>query len=260
MFCNNCGNQIDDEEIFCNKCGMKKGEVITDDTITISKENEPKKDGMLKKGFNFIKEKNNERQEKNKLAAIEAAKWSKVSYNLYISDFYKQIKVNGKRYNYEDVLGAEIIEDGSSIEKTISASSSQNKTVAGGILFPMGIGIGGKKGTTNAKGQSIKSNTNICTNLNVNIFINSVQNPIAEIKLLQSNVDKNTPLYKNARLNAQKAIASINIIVRDNENTEKIEEVPLPSPSIVTSNFCENCGAKVNAESKFCKACGTKII
>lgn len=61
MFCSNCGNQLEEGDAFCAKCGMKISEEETDKTVDVTDLNQSNNQIIIESGNNKSKEEDNDR-------------------------------------------------------------------------------------------------------------------------------------------------------------------------------------------------------
>lgn len=112
---------------------------------------------------------------------------------------------NSKIYNYSDIVGFELLEDGESITK-----GGLGSAVAGGILFGgVGAVVGGVTG-----GKKSKS---ICNSLKIKITVNNINNPTVYIKFLNTATKKNSFTYKTLYNSAQECLSTLQLICNSQE-------------------------------------------
>lgn len=114
-----------------------------------------------------------------------------------------------KKYDFKDIIGAEIIENGESVTK-VSRGSQIGRAVAGGVLLGgVGAVIGGLTAKTKSH-EKIKS-------LVLEIIVSDMSNPIERMHIINSPVDKNGADYQMAFNDARCALGIIKVIVNRNE-------------------------------------------
>ncbi|MCD7848115.1 MAG: hypothetical protein LUG49_08850 [Oscillospiraceae bacterium] len=131
----------------------------------------------------------------------------KVKRYLWVDDKRKKFRLPSsehryKIYNYSDILDFELIEDGNTV-----SGISLSGLVTGGLLF-------GKVGALLGEIKGKQSQT--CSRLHVRIMFNNVHDPMALIKLIDSEVSKSSLVYQTELENAQKIISILNIIKTQN--------------------------------------------
>ena len=107
-------------------------------------------------------------------------------------------------YNYSEILGCDVLEDGQSISK-----GGLGRAVAGGLLFG-GVGaiVGGVTGSKKTK--------QIINSMKVKITVNDISNPTQYISLIESETKSTSFMYSTAKNNAEQIVSLINIIINDN--------------------------------------------
>lgn len=161
------------------------------------------------------------RREEKQLAKIEYAKYQKVHGDKFaVNEQDQKIKLDKVIYDWNVLLGAEIIRDGQSIQTTnlsggskTKRSPSLTKAVVGGVVFgPVGAVVGGVGGGK-SKTKSNESTTTIDEmyyTYKLRIDINSVSNPCIYINCPNDEI-------------CQKCYMIIQNII--NQNNQKLEEV-----------------------------------
>lgn len=152
---------------------------------------------------------------KNDLTLFEPTK--KVGIYLYINEQSEQWVVpspilrsikKSKVHSYNDIVSFELLENGTTI-----TSGGFGRSVVGALTFGVtGAIIGG----ASAKRKS----NNICTNLEIKITLNSLENPTEYIKFIQFQTKQNTLAYKNAAKSAQDCLSVLEIICRSVEQKQ----------------------------------------
>ncbi|MBE6156960.1 MAG: hypothetical protein E7161_04390 [Firmicutes bacterium] len=126
--------------------------------------------------------------------------WNIIIKNKFaVNETQKLLLINGENYSFNDILDAELLEDDNSIIK-----SSLIGTAAKGFMF-------GMPGLL----SSSKKQKKVCEKLQLKITIKDLSNPVQYINFINSRIQKNSYIYKNAYENAQKCISIINIIVNN---------------------------------------------
>lgn len=142
---------------------------------------------------------------------------------LLVDDYRKKWAINygvfkgkSKLYSFTDIVSFELIEDGSSIVK-----GGLGSAVAGGLLFG---GAGAITGGILGK----KSNA-CCSTLAIKITVNSMQQPTEFIKIIDSEVKKNSSFYKLSYKEAQECMSLLQLVYNkgiDEANKNKVSKTP----------------------------------
>lgn len=130
---------------------------------------------------------------------------------VYIDDTQKKIAIREKEkvsiYDYEDILGYEVQEDGESI-----AQGRMGSALVGGLVFGMAGAVIGSAGS--------RKQTNKCSDLSLVIFLNNLSVPKETIKFILAPTDKTSAAYKDAKERINEALGAMKYI----ENHVKTEE------------------------------------
>lgn len=167
-----------------------------------------------------IKNKNRIAKEKEqKLKEYEESRGiTKISNNVSIIEKEKIIILNQNEYQFKNIMGCELIEDGNSITSiTGKKKASLGKALVGGALFG---GAGAIIGGTSGKTRSTAIETNYCTNLKIKITINNLQTPCEFIDIINRRTDRQSTKYKQSYEDAQKILSVIDIICKNNNAEE----------------------------------------
>ena len=128
-------------------------------------------------------------------------------------------RINSQKiYNYNDIVSFELIEDGNSISE-----GGIGNAIVGGVLFG---GIGAIVGSNT--GHKYKQT---CTNLKIKITLNNINNPVEYITFINTEIKKDSQLYKNSINMAQKIISILQIICETNKNINITQPITTPSIS-----------------------------
>jgi len=167
---------------------------------------------IIKYVLKINKEKNDKLQEIKEEEEKRGIK--RITNNVSIIEKEKIIILNKKEYQFKDILGYELIEDGNTITTTTGKKkASVGKAIIGGVLLgDAGAIIGGNSGKTNSK----STETQYCTNLKVKITINNLENPCEFIYLIGDSTNKESSKYKIAYENAQKIMSIIDVLTKRN--------------------------------------------
>lgn len=120
-----------------------------------------------------------------------------------------------RTYQYSDMTGYDIIENGASVTNGVISGRS-GSVVVGGMLFGALGALAGAAG----KRKTSSTTDEMCTNLSIYIYINNVNNPVEKINIIESSISKNSEEYKTAIDILQRLYAYLNIIQIDNEKSE----------------------------------------
>lgn len=171
-------------------------------------------------------EKNNESQNRKEQANIRNNSLSDCGYRrvfydektniqVYINEKEKKWTYNfsKKNYNFSDVIGCEILENGTTYMKTTTDKKiSLGKAFIGGKIFGhTGAIIGGLSG----KSYSDTTQTDICTDLKIKITVNDLQNPCIYIYLLHGQIKKEEMTYRSAINKAQNILSIFQVIINN---------------------------------------------
>lgn len=124
-------------------------------------------------------------------------------------------------HSYDDVLGVELIEDGTTV-----TSGGLGRAAVGGLAFG-GVGaiVGGSTGKKKAK--------NLCTELRIKVTMRNPGNPVEYIDFISglgAEYKKDGFLYRSLERQAQECMSLFQIILDENErSTPPIEAAPQSS-------------------------------
>ena len=118
---------------------------------------------------------------------------------------------NLRFFPYTDILSSEIKQNGIEITKT-SRSSQLAGALVGGVLFG-GVGaiIGGLSGSKSSSNDKIKD-------LELNIIVNDIKNPVHTIPFLGLECKKDDAVYIEANKKAQHWFGIMSVIIKQNEH------------------------------------------
>ena len=152
-----------------------------------------------------------EKEDKDK-QEMDQQGYKKIINNFWVSEELKKLKINNSIYNFENILGYELIEDGNTIVNTTGKKkASVGKAIVGGALLgDAGAIIGGTSGKTSSKSVE----THYCNNLKLKITINDLTNPCEFLKFIDYQTKKDTNKYKTSYENIQKVMSIIDIIIK----------------------------------------------
>lgn len=113
-------------------------------------------------------------------------------------------------YNCEDIIDFELIEDGDSISK-----GGVGRALIGGALFG-GVGaiVGGSTGHKQKK---------TCTKLQIKITMNSIDKPTVYIDLVNTELKRNTMLFRMAETQAQEIMSLLNVICMQEGSNDTLQ-------------------------------------
>lgn len=119
-------------------------------------------------------------------------------------------KINPRVYDYKDIIGFELLEDGYSITE-----GGLGKAVAGGLLFgEVGAVVGGITSKRKTKA--------IVNDLRIKITLDNLSSPMVCIPLLIAKTKSGSLTYKGAYSSAQEILSALSIIVKNNEKNTNI--------------------------------------
>ena len=104
--------------------------------------------------------------------------------------------LKSREYKFADLLRYEITEDGDSVVK-----GTAGRALVGGMFFGLGGAIIGSSMSRKVK--------NKCSQLNVIIYLNDVNNPTINIPVLNVETNKNSDIYRNAISLAQEICGTL---------------------------------------------------
>lgn len=126
-------------------------------------------------------------------------------------------------YEFKDVYGSEVVEDGNSITQT-KRTDQISGALTGAVLFgPVGAVIGGLSGE--------KKNVNMVSALNFVVVVNDIKQPRFELPLIKTSTFKTDSIYKNAIDRANEFDALIKILV-DKADKETSKATAIQSNSV----------------------------
>lgn len=109
---------------------------------------------------------------------------------IYVDDTQKKIAIRERLkvsiYDYKDILGYEVQEDGESI-----AQGKMGSALVGGLVFGVAGAVIGSAGS--------RKQTNKCSDLSLLIFLNNLSVPKETIKFILAPTDKTSAAYRDAK-------------------------------------------------------------
>ncbi len=103
-------------------------------------------------------------------------------------------------YNYSDIVGFELLEDGDSVAK-----GGLGRALVGGALFGgTGAIVGGVTGKRKSKG--------ICNSLKLKVTVKDINNPVVYITFIDTKTKKDGFTYKNVSKQAQECLSTFQLI------------------------------------------------
>lgn len=120
--------------------------------------------------------------------------YNKLTDNLYINYDEKKVIIENNVFNFSDILGVKLVENGT--ENIIGTKLPSAYSY---------VGVG--------------TNTKLINKLNVEIKTNDIRRPFFSVPFLKTiiGVDKNSRKYKKAYEQAQKSVSILEIIIKNNE-------------------------------------------
>lgn len=128
-----------------------------------------------------------------------------------IPDGFNGKKVNPKIYNFDDIVGFELLEDGDSITK----GGIGRAIVGGALLGGVGAIVGGVTGKKKTK--------SVVNSLRVKITVNDTSKPTIYVNLLNSKTKTNSFIYKVSYTSAQEILSMLSVIT-ENQNEKEDKE------------------------------------
>lgn len=201
-------SKIAEEKLVCSECFKKTS---SDKLMRIGK---PIKKMTVEDIASAIKEK-----EVNDSALSSFNPTKKIGKKIEFDD-HKQLWLlpspfRGKRdrstvYNYSDILGFELLEDGESVSQ-----GGLGRALAGGVLFGgAGAVVGGVTGK--------KKNKAICTSLRIKISLKDINNPVEYIDFITLDTKKDGSIYHDSYNQAQECLSVFQLICDQQENEVSI--------------------------------------
>lgn len=141
-------------------------------------------------------------QENNKIQLLEDG-WIEKNKNLLINEEKKKIMLYKEELNFEDILDAELISDGTTIAKTDFTSMAVRSFVFGAV------------GGITAK----KNNVGYCNDLRIKITTKNLSDPVKYLTFIYGfKINKNSFIYKNKIDEANTCLSIFQIIINQNNN------------------------------------------
>lgn len=193
IICSNCYEENRYGENYCQKCGKRLYYNL--DNVD---EEQPEETNEFVKEFDNIIEFNNR--------AMAINKEKKELYFLFNDELDKLIK-------YESIIECEIIENSNVVN-----SGGIGRAIVGGL-------IAGDSGAI--VGANTRKSKNIVSSLLIRIVTKEIDEPLYTLELLDYQIDTNKQLYANfykqAMEFANNVYATIQAIIKDNNNTNVVE-------------------------------------
>lgn len=128
--------------------------------------------------------------------------------------WYTPAGAGGKKhphiFNFSDIVDYELMEDGNTITK-----GGLGRAVAGGFLFGgVGAVVGGATGSKHSKST--------CTSLKIKVTINDLSFPTEYINLIQSELKKDSIIYRTLAKQAEECVSLLQIICESKEKSGNI--------------------------------------
>ncbi len=193
IICSNCYEENRYGENYCHNCGKRLYYNL--DSVNEEKPEETNE---------FVKEFDNIIEFNNRAMAINKEK--KELYFLFNDELDKLIK-------YESIIECKIMEN-----SNIVNSGGIGRAIVGGL-------IAGDSGAI--VGANTRKSKNIVSSLSIRIVTKEIDEPLYTLELLDYQIDTNKPLYANfykqAMEFANSVYATIQAIIKDNDNTNVVE-------------------------------------
>lgn len=139
---------------------------------------------------------------------------TKIGDQILIDEYSKTFKINPTIYEFSQIISYELYEDNSTI-----MSGGVGRAIIGDALFGR---VGAVIGVATRKSQ------NICSNMEIVITLKDEYHPVATIKLIESDTNRNSEKYKTAIKEARNIISKLDNITHANKETAK-EDVIMTS-------------------------------
>ena len=137
-------------------------------------------------------------------------------------------QVTQRIVSYKDLISVEIVEDGTTLTKTVRSSQLGGVFVGGLVLGGVGAIIGGLSGTTKTTGKVRR--------VDLRIVVDDTAKPLHDVAFLASEVAKDNGTYKIALSHAGRWQRVIEVLIRraDQENRDAqmaLAQTPSASPT-----------------------------
>ncbi|WP_329380312.1 SHOCT domain-containing protein [Anaerofustis butyriciformans] len=110
---------------------------------------------------------------------------------------------NSHIFSYDEIINYEVIEDGTTV-----STGGLGKAIVGGALFGIAGAIAG--GTS-------KKNKQVCTKLDIKITTKDLENPVAIINVISTELKKSGILYDAAYKSTQQILSKLQLILNEFE-------------------------------------------
>lgn len=113
-------------------------------------------------------------------------------------------------FKYDEILDFEVLEDGNTITK-----GGLGKAIVGGAVFGLaGVIAGG----------TAKKSKQVCTKLEIKITTKNIDNPVVYLNMIDTELKKDSLLYKTVSRSVQNILSKFQIIVAQLEEEKEIEK------------------------------------
>lgn len=116
------------------------------------------------------------------------------------------------RFSHQDILSAEIVEDGVSISRTNRLSQAGTALVGAALFGGVGAVVGALTGSTTTSGK--------VKNMELRVVVNDTRNPVFSLRLLRLECNHGHPWHKAARERGRLWQSRLEVLIRqaDREN------------------------------------------
>jgi hypothetical protein len=140
------------------------------------------------------------------------------NYGIAIDNTHKKFCIvtrsSTKLYNYNDLLGVELIENGETLTKSLRGSQIAGAAVGGLLLGGAGAIIGGLSG----KKETIK----LINNIEIKLTLNDTEKPIFDFVFFRRNNKKDNPSIQMNKAKKWNSLLNAIILQKDANNTGNI--------------------------------------
>lgn len=132
---------------------------------------------------------------------------------LYVDEKNKRFATSRTEYDFRDLTAAEIVED---IETVVNTQTKKKVSlgkaaIGGALLGPAGAIIGGSAG----KSRTVSTETPRCNKLRIKLTLNTIENPVRYIDMLEYAVDKDNWKYEETREAAEKFLGVLQFVINN---------------------------------------------
>jgi hypothetical protein len=122
-------------------------------------------------------------------------------------EYLDSLKTSNRVITYQDVLSAEVFEDGIAVTKTVRSSQIGGALVGGFAFGGVGAIVGGLSGKTRTSTQKIQR-------VALRLIINDTAEPLHEVTFLDTETKKDGILYKTAMEKARHWHGLMEVVIK----------------------------------------------